>query len=1036
MVILSLYWGWRTLKDLSGKYFHVCLIFIFLLIFYQQPLQAEIYPTQVKLTIRSRGELVGQDEFFEILEMDDYILIPLVSLSRWLEIDLNYDRENQLLSVYYEERDISILIDLRHQVYYDFPEWSADPPVIVEADFYVAEAMIEYLTGAKVDWQPRRQELILDYDYTEEKEGEEAAEVKIKKRPEDIKIEPDVTGPDFYLGAIQYKIGFDYEFDDDDSDDSEEEIRQLNNLLYLYGRAGDWALTTGQLLEYNFESEEYNYEDKLLSARNIENDRVIVFGDNKFRFSNTLGSTDLRGAYFQYPIQQISERRAYTSISGEAEEGSTVTLYANERKVGEKYIYQGEDKYFFENVPLTEERTNIFRILIQDIDGKETEIVKKVAGSLNMYEAGTNEGIIAAGSNNKNDDSESIFEIGGFHFKYAPSNNTSLFWELGVERIFEDSEYEGVNLGSKLRVAVRPEDLPLVFLTEWLAGREVDLIDHGVRATTLYTREEGYIKASFDYIPPVIEETVDVDAGQLALLNYEKELNENWLVDIGVENYRSILEMDEFDINTFNVAFDYSDKARNTLNIGTELGTKEEDVEWRKLDLTEKSRDWFDITLKGRTFRGKTRFGSEVTYIMSDISFYDDSSLEQSSKREDYAYIRLNFNSSLTDSLLLSSNLRSSFTWLEGSRDESETDVDLRARLKTGKYTSITAGISREVEFERDINGDDDTEEVDEIELFLRHSVPRDITLTTGVKKTFLDAESYYSANAGIEYENQKNDWRLSLDYEYITPYESRDSSQKIIDIELSKNLISGLEGFLNFKRSYASSKSEDPVYEASIYFSQSLGFTPDRIKGQKYPKYQRETYNSYIAGLVYLDENGSGEWDEGEQLLSDIGIFSDGRRLKTDEDGYFIIENVRRGLYNIGFNLSELPDQYTAVTEDKIVQMRDNENIFLEFALTKLGQIKGQVTLADAGFAENEAEEIPLSWVKLEIEELNRTTFSRSDGTFSAVGIPLGQYTLRVVEESLPAGTAVQGEGVYKVNITTDNLINQEIEVTLVPEN
>lgn len=1007
----------------------IILITMLVLIFYNYPLQAEIYPTQVKFIIRSQAEIVGQDDFFEILELDEYILIPIVSLSRWLDIDLNYDRNNKLLTVYYEEKDINIIVDLKYNIYYDFPDWSKDPPKIVEGDFYLAVALVEHLTGAKVIWEPRKQELILDYDASVKEDDKEIAELRIKKRPEEISIVPEVTGPDFNIASIQYKFGFDYEFSDDENDD----FLEFNKILYIYGRAGDWAISTGHRLEYDLDSEEYEFENKLLRARNIENDRIIIIGDNKYRFPNTIGRTDIRGFYLQYPIQQISDRRAYTAISGEAEEGSTITLYVNDRKIDSKYLYQGEEKYYFENVPITEERTNIIRVLIQDIEGKEREIVKKVAGSLNVFPKGTNEGIYTFGSNNRRSDSESLLELGGMQIKYAPSAGSSLFWELGVERNYNNSDSDEYNLGSLLRVAVSPEDLPLVFLADWLAGRDVDLVEHGVRASTLYTKEDGYIRASLAYVPPIVEKRTNAEAGQQALINLEKELNENWNLDLGLENKRSILDMENFEQTSINLTFDYSDRARNSLVIAAELGSREEEIFWRNLDLRENNRDWFDISLTGRTFRGPARLGSEIIYVISDINFQDDLESGEIAKREDFVSAKLNLSSSLTDNLVLSGGLKSSFTWLEGERLESDADLDLRVRLRTGDFTSITAGISTEVDYRKNKYGIESTNEVQEVELFLRHDVPRNITLITGVKKTFLEDESYLRSNAGLDYENPDNDWGLRLDYEYIAPYANRENSQKKFGIAYKRHLVSGLEALFNFERTYATSRSEEPVYEASIYLSQALGFTPSRVIGQKYPRIQRETYNSFIAGLVYLDLNGSGKRDPGDPLLEGISISNDGRRTNTDQDGIFIFENLRSGLYKVGFNLRELPEEYKVLTEAKVIQIRENENIFLEFALTQLGELKGNINLEQKAFADIDREEIALNLIKLEIKELNRIIFSRSDGSFNVKNIPLGEYKLRVIEESLPAGTKLKEQGIYEFNITPDKLINQEIKINLI---
>ena len=1012
------------MKDLYLKGLILLITAAIIIILCPFPVRAEIYPSYVLLTIRSRGEIIGQDEFFELLDRDDYVLLPLVSLSRWLEIDLNYYREDELLEVYYEKEDISIMIDYKYEIYYDFPEWSTDPPEAIEGDFYVAVALVEHLTGARVEWLPARQELILDFDYIAEEVPDEIPEI-IKERPEEPLIEPDVTGLDFSIGSIQYKIGFDYRF----GDDTREDALFFNNLINVHGRAGDWSLSARQLLEYDFTEEELNLEYPILRARNPENDRLIVLGDTRFSLPNTLGRVNLRGVYLQYPLHTISDRRAFTSVRGEAEEGSRVTLYANERRVGEEYIYQGEDQYHFENVPLTAGRTNILRVVIEDLEGREKEIVKKVAGSLHIFEEGTSEAVLAAGMYNRSAAADSLFEVGGVQLKYAPAAGTSLFWELGVKRVFDNSEYQGIDAGSLVRVALRPEDIPLVFLADWLAGSEVNLIEHGARVSTLYTREDGSINASLSYVPPVVGDNVSAETGLQALVNLEQELSENWQVEVELENIRSILDMEDYDLSRINLVFDYRDRARNSFVIATEIARRNEEKEWKDLDLIEESRRWFDILLQGRTIRGSTRLGGEIIYVLSEIDFQDSPEGSNDSKREDFTSIKLNFSSSLTDELVLSGGFESSFTWLEGSWLESDSSIDLRAGLRTGAHTFVTAGISSELEYNKDDEANGFTEEVRVLELFVRHNIPRHITFNAGVKNTYLAEESYFSGNAGFLYQNQENDWKLAMNYEYISPFGDRETPQQRASLEYSRHLISGLEGVFNIRRIYASRRSEEAFYQASIGFSQVLGFAGESLIGQEY---QRGEHSSYIAGLVYLDLDGTGRRDPDDPLLEDISIFRDRSGTTTDKDGKFVFENVRPGLYEVGFNLGELADDYRVVTADKLVQIRENENIFLEFGLTKEGALGGRVMIAGDPADENDREEIALSRVGLRVAELNRTVFTRGDGSFKVENLPLGEYTIRVMERSLPAGIAVSGEGVYQVRVSPDELEIQDIEILL----
>ncbi|MGM0421219.1 MAG: MSCRAMM family protein [Bacillota bacterium] len=1005
----------------------IVLILLFLsIILYQYPIMADEYPVYGLLTIRSQGEIIGQDEFFELLDMEEYILIPLVSLSRWLEIDLAYNRERQLLTVYYKKEDISILIDFKDEIYFDLPEWSLEPPVFFEGDFYVSAEVIEYLTGARLEWLPARQELILDFDYTKAEEpADDLDEMIIKERPVVPELESEVTGLDFSIGSIQYRIGFDYKF----GEGLEEDSLFFNNLLNVHGRIGDWSLSVGQLLEYDFAEEVYTLDYPLLRARNIENNRMIVIGDNRFSLPNTLGRVNLRGISLHYPRQMISTRRAFTSLRGEAEEGSRVYLYADDRKVGEKYIYKGEDEYHFENVPLSVGRTNIFRVVIEGADGQEREIVKKVAGSLHIFEEGTREGFFAAGRYNSSDAADSLLEVGGVQVKFAPTAGTSIFWELGAERVFDDSVYQGFEAGSVVRIALRPEDIPLVFMAEWLTGSEVSLVEHGARVSTLYTREDGSIKASLSYVPPVVGNNVNVETGQQFLVNLQQELNENWLGEVEVENLRSILNMETFDLSRVRLTFDYRDRARNSLIIASELARRNENIEWEELDLIEEGRSWLEINLQGRSFRGPTRLGGEIIYVLSDINFQDNIDGIEDSRREDHVEIEFKVSSNIRDGLILSGGVNSSFTWLEGSNLDSESLINLRANLKTGDNTYFTAGITSQLGYKLEEENNRFTEDARVLELSVRHNVPRDLTITAGIKNTYLQEESYFSGKTGFVYQNQENDWSVGLDYEYIAPYSKREIPQHIASLEYNRHLFSGLEGSFNLKRAYPSRGSDNSYYEASISLSQVLGFARDNVTGQKY---QRGEHSSYIAGLVYLDLDGTGRRDPGDPLLEDISISRDGLRTRTDKDGYFIFENVRNGLYEVGFNLRELPDVYRVITEDKIVQVRENENIFLEYGLTRLGALGGRALIAKNDSGERDGEEVPLSRLGLRIEELNRTIFTRGDGTFAVDDLPLGQYTVRVMESSLPEGLTVSGEGIYEVEISPEQPLVQNIEIIL----
>jgi len=79
------------------------------------------------------------------------------------------------------------------------------------------------------------------------------------------------------------------------------------------------------------------------------------------------------------------------------------------------------------------------------------------------------------------------------------------------------------------------------------------------------------------------------------------------------------------------------------------------------------------------------------------------------------------------------------------------------------------------------------------------------------------------------------------------------------------------------------------------------------------------------------------------------------------------------------------------------------------------------------------EAGDQPLAWVGLKVEELGTTVYTRGDGTLYLEHVPLGTYTLRVLRDTLPAGTRVLGEDRFALDITPDSLFVRGIAVPVV---
>jgi hypothetical protein len=77
------------------------------------------------------------------------------------------------------------------------------------------------------------------------------------------------------------------------------------------------------------------------------------------------------------------------------------------------------------------------------------------------------------------------------------------------------------------------------------------------------------------------------------------------------------------------------------------------------------------------------------------------------------------------------------------------------------------------------------------------------------------------------------------------------------------------------------------------------------------------------ITGLVWLDANGNGRLDEGEQPLADVRVVTgSGRDTLTDDKGYFIIGDLPPGEHILLLDEKTIPEQTRSVAGSQSIKV------------------------------------------------------------------------------------------------------------------
>ncbi len=182
----------------------------------------------------------------------------------------------------------------------------------------------------------------------------------------------------------------------------------------------------------------------------------------------------------------------------------------------------------------------------------------------------------------------------------------------------------------------------------------------------------------------------------------------------------------------------------------------------------------------------------------------------------------------------------------------------------------------------------------------------------------------------------------------------------------------------------------------------------------------------SLLGDTVWFDLDGDGTQDPGEPGLANIGITATGPfgvtlTTTTDANGNYSFTNIVDGEWTVTVDTDTLPPGLTATGDDDGVGTPDTSTTTLtgvdtdqDFGYAGPGRIGDTVWLDLDGDGTVNGDEVglggvtvTLTWAQPSGPAIELTTTTSSSGQYSFDNLPLGDYTVTVDTDTLPAGVA-----------------------------
>jgi len=991
--------------------------------------RVEIETSIVLLTLYDieKEEVYKKDDFFEIFNFteEDYILLPANLITPYLEVELNFNREFSLLTLSKNQREIRV--DLFNKKYVAHAEWDNKKPIIYGGEFYLAKEVFSYLTDYQITWDDTMQEVIVEGQFISDIDDEEITDTEEKQKLYEAD-DREILGLDeeaFQLSSVHYRVQLNLE-DRVFGGENKDFLGDLN----FYGRTGNWAYYLNNDIEYNLDHEEIDYELDNIKFKYQENNILIIAGDYDFMFEETIGSNEMQGLYFSMPDRLTYKLIPYTTVTVEAEKNDEIIVYLNGNFFKKREIKK-DGRFSFENIELKAGYLNKIEIVKIKESGAEEKEVKYIAGSRDILSPGVKEIELFAGrykdDSYSGEDWEGYFGAVRSNFSLSPDLSAHIETAVYNEEESTTSDIEGEILSSITGLSFRLSDSTVINF-DWLVAGQFDNLENGAQAKLLYSMFKGYIEGIYLYIPPETAEYMQKEEGEDISLSYKLDLTKNLSINPIVGQNKTLEDrVDDTNYYYFKIIYEPSWRNYNALSLYYE-------------ENTESYFYYFDNDLNAFPFlRDKTRKGARIENniygqsfrISNDLSFYNNqysSGLFPDYDNQDYG-AEIYLYKRLSNNLLISLNYNG-----EQQRDEDgliyyDREYDGQIRLSFSNRSSLTLETNRSEEESEDASDLLENRIDEETKLRLDHYFNREFSLTgeiTDYHSEFLP--DYQSISLSGNYYYPDNPGYIRLSGEYIVP----DEGDPGISFSAAYDLIRDDESEIKIEigREYSDFINEGYEDYAMISYSHAISFINGEQRKSRFTDFEPRPI---VAGYAYLDENYNGIMDQGEKRLQDIPMRLGNMLAVSDEDGFYIFKPYFNDIYFLNFDYRNLIADYTPVTEEILVRVKDNQNIMQNFGLTINGTVKGNVFIDEnANGAKDEGEEY-LMWAGLELDDLNRKDYTDPRGEFYFQNVPLGYHQLILLVESLPKGTKPLNGYEYDIYITEDKLDYQDLDIPIV---